>query len=206
MNKHMLPLNLQLFADGGEPATDPQGNPTPEPTNNPTAPTAPQTTDQLVQTLLHAIDSRQQRAEKSVLRSMAQQYGLEESELSAMLDEARQRKQAQLPPQVQQQLDQANERANRLLIAAEIKSLGAAMGLIDPEAALQLMNREGITVDDKGAVSGAQQALDALKESKPYLFGQTTQRGSWGQPQGAPAQDDKSGREELREALWGKRN
>lgn len=204
MYKHVLPLNLQLFADGGEPATDPQGTPTPDTTNN--TPTAPQTTDQLVQTLLHAIDSRQQRAEKSVLRSMAQQYGLEEAELSAMLDEARQRKQAQLPPQVQQQLDQANERANRLLIAAEIKSLGAAMGLIDPEAALQLMNREGVTVDDKGAVSGAQEALDALKESKPYLFGQTTQRGSWGQPQGAPAQDDKSGREELREALWGKRN
>lgn len=198
----LIPLNLQLFADGGEPAPDPQGNPTPEPT----APTAPQTTEALVQTLLHAIDSRQQRAEKSVLRSMAQQYGLEEAELSAMLDEARQRKQAQLPPQVQRQLDQANERANRLLIAAEIKSLGAAMGLIDPEAALQLMNREGVTVDDKGAVSGAQEALNALKESKPYLFGQTAKRGSWGQPQGAPAEDDKSGREELREALWGKRN
>ena len=51
MNKHVLPLNLQLFADGGEPAPDPQGNTTPEPTNNPAA---PQTTDQLVQTLLHA--------------------------------------------------------------------------------------------------------------------------------------------------------
>ena len=199
----LIPLNLQLFADGGEPAPDPQGNQTPEPT---TTPTAPQTTEALVQTLLHAIDSRQQRAEKSVLRSMAQQYGLEEAELSAMLDEARQRKQAQLPPQVQQQLDQANERANRLLIAAEIKSLGAAMGLIDPEAALQLMNRDGVTVDDKGAVSGAQEALNALKESKPYLFTQAPQRGSWGQPHGAPAQDDKSGREELRQALWGKRN
>ena len=208
MLKHtLIPLNLQQFADGGDPAPAPQGNPQPAPTNpNPTPAPAPQgNTEQLVQTLIAAIDNRQQRAEKSVLKSMAQQYGLEESELTTMLEDARKQKQNQLPDHVQKQITDATNRANGLLIAAEVKSLGAAMGLVDADVALQLMNREAVKVDDKGVVSGVQDAMNALKEQKPYLFGQSAKPGAWGQQQGNPAPGEKSERDEMREAMFGKR-
>ena len=163
MKHRMIHLNLQQFADGGDPAPAPQGNPQPASTNPNPAPAPQGNTEQLVQTLIAAIDNRQQRAEKSVLKSMAQQYGLEESELTAMLEDARKQKQNQLPDHVQKQITDATNRANGVLIAAEVKSLGAAMGLLDADVALQLMNREAVKVDDKGAVSGVQDALNTLK-------------------------------------------
>jgi len=209
MKKTLIPLNLQQFADGGDPAPAPQGNPQPAPTNpnpNPApAPASQGNTEQLVQTLIAAIDNRQQRAEKSVLKSMAQQYGLEEAELTTMLEDARKQKQNQLPDHVQKQITDATNRANGLLIAAEVKSLGAAMGLVDADVALQLMNREAVKVDDKGVVSGVQDAMNALKEQKPYLFGQSAKPGAWGQQQGNPAPGEKSERVEMREAMFGKR-
>ena len=62
-------------------------------------------------------------------------------------------------------------RANELLIAADVRNTGAVMGLIDAETALLLLDRTNVKVDDKGAVTGVKEALEALKTAKPYLFG-----------------------------------
>ena len=44
------------------------------------------------------------------------------------------------------------------------------MGLLDADAALALMDKSSVKVDQNGVVSGAKEALEALKTAKPYLF------------------------------------
>lgn len=65
--------------------------------------------------------------------------------------------------------------------------------VIDPEAALKLVDRSQITVDKDGNVEGADKAIEALKTGKPYLFGEggTT---SLGTPAGNPAGEPASGK------------
>lgn len=163
-----------------EPITNPQNI---EPTT-PTAPTAPApaqgiNAEDFAQSLMAAIENRTSRAERSVAHSFAEQYGMTEDEVKNILAAEKSKRAAQLPPEVQAQIDAAN----KLVVSAEIKSLGAAMGLVDADAAMALLDMSGVKLED-GKVSGAQEALDALKTAKPYLFGATQPRKAWGQPQG----------------------
>lgn len=135
--------------------------------------------DQLAESLMNAIQTRTNRAETSVAKSFAEQYGMTEDEIKTILNAEKSKRAAQLPPEVQAQIDAAN----KLVIGAEIKTLGASMGLLDADAAMQLMDMSGVKLAD-GKVTGAQEALDALKESKPYLFGSSVQPKAWGQRQG----------------------
>jgi hypothetical protein len=52
------------------------------------------------------------------------------------------------------------------------------MGVVDLDAALKLVDRSNVSVDDSGNVTGVDQALEALKTGKAYLF-----TGQPGQPQ-----------------------
>lgn len=54
-----------------------------------------------------------------------------------------------------------------------IQSEAAKLGIVDVEAAAILVDRSKITVNDDGTVSGADEALKALLEAKPYLKGGT---------------------------------
>lgn len=67
--------------------------------------------------------------------------------------------------------EQAEQRATQTAIAAEIRVRAAAKGIIDPDAALALVDRAGIVLKD-GKVDGVDTALDALVTAKPYLKGQ----------------------------------
>ncbi len=59
----------------------------------------------------------------------------------------------------------------------------AAVGVVDAEAALVLIERSGIK-NENGQISGVDEAIEALKTAKPYLFGtpQTTPVGSPSNP------------------------
>jgi hypothetical protein len=46
----------------------------------------------------------------------------------------------------------------------------AGMGVVDIDAALKLIDRQGIDIGEDGTVSGVDEALKALKEGKSYLF------------------------------------
>ena len=76
-----------------------------------------------------------------------------------------------LPEDVRAFAEGRMQEANRRLIAAEIREVGAEMGLIDPEAALVLMDASGVAVNDDGSVSGVKEALETLLARKPYLAG-----------------------------------
>lgn len=121
---------------------------------------------QLADALLSAVEARQSRAANTVAKSFAQQYGMSEAEVNAILTTAQEAKAAQLTPEAQAQVD----RANNALKLADVKVIGAEMGLQDPDTALLLMPQDAITIDDKGAVQGTKKALEALQKEKPFIF------------------------------------
>ena len=60
--------------------------------------------------------------------------------------------------------------------------------VVDLDGALKLVDRTAITIDDNGTVSGVDEALKSLEESKAYLFnnqGQPTNVGSPNNPAGS---------------------
>lgn len=187
----MIPPNLQFFADGGEggavaenqPVTPTDGAETQnasasQPTDGSTG-KAPAGMAELADTLLKVIDERTKRAEKAVTRSMAEQHGVSEAELAQIVERYKAEKAKELPPEAQRQIKEATERANALMIAAEVRTIGAEMGLIDPETALLLMDKSKTKVDPSGKVEGVKDALSALKEAKPYLFGREQKPAAW---------------------------
>lgn len=144
--------------------------------------------DAIVSAVMSALESRQQRVERSITRDMASQYGMTEAELTALLEQHRAEKARQLPPEAQQQIDAANARVQALMMQAEVSRLGTAMGLVDADAAIALMDRTKVQTQGD-AITGVQEALDALKASKPYLFGKAAIPQAWGQPQGQAGDD-----------------
>lgn len=137
----------------------------------PTAGTAAQPAAQgspaeVANALMSALEARFGRVEAGVAKSIAEQYGMSEGEVRQILEAEKTRKAAQLPPEAQQQL----ARANDMLVKAEVRARGASMGLLDADAAMALLDHSGVKVQENGAVAGVQEALETLKESKPYLF------------------------------------
>lgn len=61
--------------------------------------------------------------------------------------------------------------AKLTLKAVEVMAIQA--GIIDTDA-VRLADLSSVTADDDGNVTGAAEAIEALKASKPYLFGSTT--------------------------------
>lgn len=197
--KKKLPLNLQLFAEP-EPQADLK--------NPQQTPPQPQAADTAViaAAVLKAIEDREKRVGNSVVRSMAEQYGMKPEELTALLEKEKAAKAKALPPEVQAQLDKANEKLKQMALTAEARALGAAMGLLDTDTALLLMDQEKIKVDDSGAVTGMQEALDGLKTAKPFLFGtqQPAPQKGMAQRQGSSPGAEKTARDEMREMMFGK--
>lgn len=120
--------------------------------------------------LANAVSARIQRAENSVVRSYSEQYGMAESEIRAILDKAKAEKESKPTAAQQAIMDKAIENANARLIAADVKAQGSALGIVDAEVALSLIDKTKIRVKDDGTVEGVKEALETLKSAKPYLF------------------------------------
>lgn len=87
-------------------------------------------------------------------------------------DEA-ERKQLEEQGKWQELANQNAEKATKFQTAAinaKIEAVAATNGSVDPAAVAQLLDKSGITIDDSMTVSGVEDAIAALKESKPYLF------------------------------------
>lgn len=182
----ILPLNLQFFADGGEGAGAGAAPAAAMPENKPAAaPDAPAPSagaDLDVEALLRAVEARTQRAEKSVLKSLADQYGLNEAEVTALLDKAKADKAKELPAEAKRQIEEAQEAAKNVLITADVRTVGAEMGLADADTAMLLIDKSKITVDGT-KVTGVKEQLEALKAAKPFLFPAKENTGAWAQKQ-----------------------
>lgn len=125
----------------------------------------------IADSLAAALDSRRQRAERSVINSFAQQNNLSPELLANMMQQRREREKSAIPESVQAVIDRRFREADDRLIHAEIRTVGAQMGLIDPEAAFALMDKSSVSVGDDGTVCGVRESLQDLLRSKPYLAG-----------------------------------
>ncbi|MDD3212945.1 MAG: hypothetical protein PHY64_04700 [Eubacteriales bacterium] len=138
----------------------------------------------LKKTLLKAVAERKRRAENSVLRSMAEQNGVPEDELAALLHEAQ--SESGLPDEANERLAAITASATRRLLLAEVKSIGSELGLLDADVALRLIDPDALSVEEDGSVTGVREALDALKQDKKYLFSPSGRR-AWAQRVGGGA-------------------
>lgn len=128
--------------------------------------------------LIAALDARQQRTERSVIHSFAQQNNMSVEELTQLVNDHMAELVAAIPDEVQARINERLQVADNRLIAAEVKAIGAQLHLVDTDAAFALMDKSGIAVDENGNVTGVQEALTALTEAKPWLVEQATHAGT----------------------------
>lgn len=132
------------------------------------------TPEQIAASIIQSIESRNRRSENGIVKSYAEQYGMTEAEVASILEKEKHRRATELSPEQQKSVQAQIAKANERLISAEVKSIGASIGLIDTDAAAVLMDKTKITVKDDGTVEGVKDALEALRKSKPYMFGSST--------------------------------
>jgi hypothetical protein len=195
MFQTLMQTCLPMRSPGDSPAAAPEKDAEETVAAQPEQAEEPATTEALKGTLLKAVEDRARRAQNSVVRSMAEQNGVPEETLTELLSQARAEKATELPPEFQQRLDEAAAAAALKLKMAEVKAIGAEMGLMDAEVALQLIDPETLTVADNGDVTGVREALESLKQRKSYLFA-PPMRAAWAQRVSAGGAPPLSGVEE----------
>lgn len=170
------------------------------------APAASPKAEDIAAAFLTALETRTQRAERSVVKSFSEQYGMSEEEIGTILAQAKAEKDKKLPEAAQAEVNKQIAQAHKLLITAEVKSKGAAMGLVDADTALLLMSMDNVKVDEQGSVTGVEDALKALQTAKPFLFaaqptGQKTGVGA--KIDTTPPGGETTARDEMRKQLFG---
>lgn len=107
---------------------------------------------------------RELRGENATYRTRAQ-------EAAAKAKEAEDRA-AAAERERDEKITAAQAAANERIIRAELKAAAIKAGMIDLDG-LKLADLSGVKLDDNGEVDGAEALMAALKESKPYLFGES---------------------------------
>jgi hypothetical protein len=74
---------------------------------------------------------------------------------------------------LEQQLRQAMETQQDLVLRAELKVAAIRAGMIDLDG-LKLVDTSGLQLDETGEVKGAAALMQQLRRSKPWLFGQAS--------------------------------
>ena len=119
--------------------------------------------------IVAALDARQQRAERSVIKSFAEQNGVSVEEITKLMTDYKAKQATAIPADVQKRIDERMRTADNRLISAEVRAVGAEMNIIDIDAAFALMDKSGVKVGEDGSVTGVKEALEALTAAKPYL-------------------------------------
>lgn len=171
MFNHMQ-LNLQLFADegeGGEGGGGAQGGAQGQ--QQPSGNQGEQSIEQFVAAALEAVEARRQRVGEAVIKSFAEQYGMTADELKeAIAAENAKRNQQIIEEEVRSQIDTINKSIRECILKTEITQVGAAMGLLDPDLAMLLIDKKRVAINDDNTVEGVQDELEKLQKDMPYLF------------------------------------
>ena len=141
---------------------------------NPTAATSQQNPPASidVEALAAMLEARQERAGRSALKSYAEQTGLSVEQVTAAVDDYKAKQASAIPPDVQARIDAQMKAANDRLLAAEVRTVCAALHIVDFDAALRLMDKSAVAIGEDGTVSGVREALDAFTQSRPWLVTQ----------------------------------
>lgn len=121
-----------------------------------------------IKTLLAAKRAANAEAKELRLKQEAAEKLKREQEDAALKE---QNKFKELAEKKASDLQAATSKFTDRLIAQHLRNEALAAGSVDPDAVIALADRAGIKVDESFDVAGAKEAVEALKKSKPYLFG-----------------------------------
>lgn len=76
---------------------------------------------------------------------------------------------------------EAETKANERIIRAELKAEAIKAGMVDLDG-LKLADLSTVKLNEAGEVEGAAELMEALKKSKPFLFGSTSSTSNTGKP------------------------
>lgn len=119
--------------------------------------------------IVAVLDARQQRNERSVIKSFAEQNGVSVEEITRLVTDYKAQQAAAIPADVQKRIDERMRTADNRLISAEVRAVSTELNIIDIDAAFALMDKSGVKVGEDGSVTGVKEALEALTTAKPYL-------------------------------------
>lgn len=149
--------------------TPPQADPTADPTP-PSGQQDPDSEKTFTQAELEKIVGERLARERSkygdydTLKAKASKFDEVEQANKTELEQARDREATAVAAR-----DEALAHARDLMIRAALLQAATAAGAVDPDAVVQLADRSEVTIDDTGAVTGADTAVKALLDTKPYL-------------------------------------
>lgn len=156
------------------PPADPNPNPAPNPDPNNPAPAAdPKPNDQQVQLTPEQLQAAFQHPRfKELAAQAAKAKELEEAQRKA--DEERAKQNGEFEKLAESAKSEAEKYktqyetavTNNAIIAAAVKA-----GVTDADAAIKLIDRGSIKLNDDGSVEGVEEAVKSLVDSKPYLKG-----------------------------------
>ena len=81
----------------------------------------------------------------------------------------------------------AAQRIADAMIASEVKVRASQLGIVDPDAALLLIDRTNVLYNEDSGVTGVEDALTQLLEDKPYLKGAPNRAPNLNPQSGEPA-------------------
>lgn len=161
-----MPDDLVLPTPAPAPAPIPSPAPVPAP-----APTPEKTSFSLEYVQELRAESAKYRTKASEAQSVAQAAEVKATEAQTAADA---------------KVAEASQKADQRIIRAELKAEAIKAGMVDLDG-LKLADLSGVKLDENGEVVGGADALKALKEAKPYLFGGVS---TTSQPKDPPKKED----------------
>lgn len=119
--------------------------------------------DRIVQARL-----KQAEPKYAELREKAEKFDRLEDENRSELEKAQ-----EVARTAAEERDAAVSSANQALVRAAVVAEAAKQGAVDADAVFALLPKDSVTVDDGGQVTGAEEAVKALLDTKKYLAGET---------------------------------
>lgn len=164
LKNKLLKLNLQFFSE--VPPVDPPVDPPQDPPNPAPETFSKEYVEELrreaarYRTKAKELETTSQTTQQEMMKKVFETFGINPDpnlEFEKQLSTA------------QQQAQEAERRANDKLIRAEIKSMGAELGIIDPDVAYLLVSKDSLSVKEDGSVDGVKEQLEKVIQEKPYL-------------------------------------
>lgn len=191
MKNLLLRLDLQLFAEGDPPPADP-----PKTFNQ----------EELNKIVAERIDrERKKFSDYEDLKTKASEYEklLEEKRLAELSEKEKleeiARKHEEEKQMLSKQLQELTEKAKAEKIQNEFVKIATNNQIAYLEDAFNLADLSAVTIDEEGKISGMEEAIQALVESKPFLLAKKQK--SIGDPHnGGSATPDKTAEQLLKDA------
>ena len=80
--------------------------------------------------------------------------------------------------ELEKQASEATQRAREALLRSAVVAEAARKNVVDPDAAVALLDRSTLELDDDGSPKNIAEAMDSLLKAKPYLAGGARAGGS----------------------------